>query len=119
MPEIFADEGQLLYLPFNEEPTKPYWKAFMAMAVTTQTMEINEADANMIAFFDDHEQIVGIQTPEPIDDSGAPVEDVINFLEAFLENEDVTDIVDHVREIKGSFLDFENQEFMEIIKEIA
>ncbi len=91
----------------------------MAMAVETKTMEVNDADINMVAFFDAEENLVGIQTPEPVDDTGAPIEKVINFLQVFLENEDVTEIIDHVREIKSNFLDFDNQEFMEIIKEIA
>ena len=120
MPEIFADEGQLLYLPHNEEPSKPYWKAFMLMAVTTKTMEVSEENIEMVAFIDENEKLIGIQTPEPIDDTGAPIERVVNFLEAFLYPEDVEDFVSHVLEVKKQLFDFNGiSEFMEIVKNLG
>lgn len=118
MAEIFADEGMLLWIPENEEPTKPYWKAFMVLAVETKTMEVSEDDINKVAFFNEKEEISGIQIPDPIDDTGAPVEESVNFLLAFLDPDEVEVILDHVREVKSSFLDFEKQEFMEIVKDI-
>ena len=120
MPEIFADEGKLLYLPHNEEPTKPYWKAFMLMAVSTKTMEISTESNEMIAFFDEDEELIGIETPEPIDHMGAPIERVVNFLEAFLNPEDVEDVVSHVLKVKEEFFDSNfTSEFMEIVKGIS
>ncbi len=118
MAEIFADEGMLLWIPGNEEPTKPYWKAFMGLAVETESMEVSEDDVSKVAFFDKEEEIIGIQIPDPIDDTGAPVEGSVNFLGAFLDSEEVDVILDHVREVKSSFLDFDKQEFMEIVKDI-
>ena len=120
MPEIFADEGKLLYLPHNEEATKPYWKAFMLMAVSTKTMEISTESNEMIAFFDEDEELIGIETPEPIDHMGAPIERVVNFLEAFLNPEDVEDVVSHVQKVKEEFFNSNfTSEFMEIVKGIS
>ena len=118
MAEIFADEGMLLWIPGEEGPTKPYWKAFMVLAVETETMEVGNDDVNMVAFFDKDDELQGIQIPEPIDDTGAPVEGSVTFLSAFLDAEEVATILDHVREVNSSFLDFENQQFMEIVKDI-
>ena len=118
MAEIFADEGMLLWIPGNEEPTKPYWKAFMVLAVETKTMEVGNDDVNMVAFFNEDDELQGIQIPEPIDDTGAPVEGAVTFLSAFLDAEEVATILDQVREVKSSFKDFEYQQFMEIVKDI-
>ena len=46
------------------------------------------------------------------------MEGAVTFLSAFLDAEEVATILDHVREVKSSFLDFENQQFMEIVKDI-
>ena len=90
------------------------------MAFTTKTMEVSEENIEMVAFFDENERLIGIQTPEPIDDTGAPIEKVVNFLETFLCPEDVKDVVSHVLEVKKQLFDFNGiSEFMEIVKNIS
>ena len=48
MAEIFADNGLIIYMPSNEIPTNPYWKAFMQVAVLTETMDIVEGEEDLL-----------------------------------------------------------------------
>ena len=118
MPEIFTDTGLCLYMPDTLTHHTPYWKAFMVLAVETKTMEVSEEDINKVAFFNEREEIRGIQVPDPVDDEGAPVEESVNFLLAFLDPEHVQEIVDHVHVLKkekGIAHSELTSQFMEIV----
>jgi hypothetical protein len=119
MAEIFADEGLCLYLPDSDEPTRPYWKAFMAMAIRVDNMDISMENEDMAVFRDKKDNVIGVQMPEPVDNNGAPVEEVVNFLSSVLCPDDVDDIVDHVSEAKKVTNNLQtNGEFMTIVENL-
>ena len=119
MAEIFADEGLCLYLPDSDEPTRPYWKAFMAMTIQVDNMDFSMENHDMCVFRDKKDNVIGVQMPEPVDNNGAPVEDVVNFLSSVLCADDVDDILDHVSEVKQMTDNLQtNGEFMMIVESL-
>ena len=99
MAEIFADNGLIIYMPSNDIPSNPYWKAFMEVAVLTDSMDIFEEDTDFVVFRDEGDDILAIQMPEPIDDNGAPKESVIEKLRSICSEEELTDLIDHVTQV--------------------
>ena len=104
MAEIFADNGLIIYMPSNEIPTNPYWKAFMQVAGLTETMDIVEGEEDFVVFRDEDEDILAIQMPEPVDEYQVPSERIINMLRAVIDEEELTDLLEHVREVKASLV---------------
>ena len=55
-------------------------------------------------FRDEDEDILAIQMPEPVDEYQVPSERIINMLRAVIDEEELTDLLEHVREVKASLV---------------
>jgi len=97
MPDIYNDNGTILYIPDDgDTPTHPYWKAFMRVAYSTERVE-SIGDIYVLRNTEDH--IVAIQMPDPVNEEGHPKEAVIATLRAIIDEDEMSLLVDHLIEV--------------------
>ena len=100
MAEVLADDGYLLWMPQVERPTTPYWTNLMAMAKFTDVVIIDGEEGGNIMFISEDGELLGVQMKDPVDESGAPIESVINFLKDNLDEEMVDEFLQEVINVK-------------------
>lgn len=100
MAEVLSDDGYLLWLPQVEQTTSPYWTNLMAMAKFTDVVIMDNEESGNLMFVSDEGELLGVQMKDPIDESGAPVESVIDFLRANLDDEMVDEFLEEVISVK-------------------
>lgn len=96
MAEVLADNGFLLWMPQVERPTTPYWTNLMAMAKFTDVVIMDNEESGNLMFISEDGELLGVQMKDPIDESGAPIEAVINFLKDNLDDEMVDEFLEQV-----------------------
>tara|TARA_B100000902_G_C27294615_1_gene909189 strand:+ start:387 stop:770 length:384 start_codon:yes stop_codon:yes gene_type:complete len=96
MAEVLSDEGYLLWMPQVERPTVPYWTNLMAMAKFTDLVIQDTEESGNLMFISDDGELLGVQMKDPVDESGAPIESVIDFLKGSLDDEMVDEFLQQV-----------------------
>ena len=102
---VFHDQGIIFYVPEDgREETYPCWSTFMRIAVSVAQMkDVRHPDAEhvqFLTFYDDRNELLGIQMPDPVLLNGSPREEVLLGLRAILCEEEVTDLMVRLSEGK-------------------
>jgi len=113
MPQIFVDGDDLLYIRNDDQiPQHPYWKTIMGLSVCVESILHPEPDDDGLTdprFFallghwdpdtpSEQEDLLALQMPNPLGSDGAVVEEVVQHLRNFLDEEEITDLIDHIME---------------------
>ena len=102
MAEIIADEnGLIMWLPTIEEPSVPYWKSIMAIAKFCEKVVVDEECADNCIFTTKEGRVLAVQTLDPVDNAGAPIESIINFLRKHMPPQHINELIELVIDIKG------------------
>jgi len=98
--ELFYDHGLILYVPDTEGlPTFPEWALHMAIAMGCERIQ---SFSELHVFLGVDEQIIAIQMPSPVTDSGVPVETVLSALRDVLSEDEITELINIICAIQGS-----------------
>ena len=98
--ELFYDHGLMLYVPDTEGlPTFPEWALHMAIAMGCEKIQ---SFSELHVFLGVDEQIIAIQMPSPVTDSGVPVETVLSALRDVLSEDEITELINIICAIQGS-----------------
>jgi len=101
MAEVFADNGTIIWIGDDgDSPRYPYWKAFMQVAVNTDSMGTSMQNEDFMVFFDKDDNILAIQMPDPVTDDGVPKEAIINELRGTVTEEEIGLIIESVTAAK-------------------
>ena len=98
--ELFYDHGLILYVPDTEGlPTFPEWALHMAIAMGCERIQ---SFSELHVFLGVDEQIIAIQMPSPVTDSGVPVETVLSALRDVLSEGEITELINLICAIQDS-----------------
>ena len=98
----------------------PYWMQFIGIAKMSESILWKDGDPETHQFilFNENMEIVAVNIKEPVNDDGAPVEDVIQFAKEHLDEEIVNDLVEYCTSMCNTFNlnnEMSEQDFMQII----
>ena len=119
---VHVDDGWLIYMPNCPEdtPVTPYWIQFIGIARIAESIEFKDDDPETGQFIllNDDMEIIAVNIKEPVNDDGAPVEDVIQFAKEHLDEETVHDLVEYCTSMRSTFNlnnEMSQQDFIKIL----
>lgn len=122
MDRVHVDDGWLIYMPnvFSDTPVSPYWMQFIGIAKFSENIlwKDDDPETKQFVLFDENMETTAVNIREPINEDGAPVEDVIQFAKEHLDEETVHDLVEYCRSMRESFglnNEMSQQGFMQIL----
>jgi len=120
MAEVIADEnGYIMWLPLVDKPSVPYWASIMAAAKFCEIVVFDEECSDNCIFTTNDGRVLAVQTLDPVDNAGAPIESVINFLRKHIPQQDIDELIESVIDVKGQIGlidDASIKEFMEMMQ---
>lgn len=122
MAEVYADEDYLIWLPLVEEPSIPYWKSIMAAAKYTDKVIVDTKCEENCIFTDSEGKVLAVQMLDPVDNTGAPIESVMEFLKKYISQDHIDELVETVIDVKeqiGIVDDKQIKQFMEMMKDLG
>ena len=100
---VFYDDGMVLYIP-QAQGHSPYWYEFFTVADELDRIEIHahpsEPDIEFGLVLNEEDNMLAIQLPDPVNDNGAPKEEVLAGLRVFLPEDHVTFLVHYIIQAK-------------------
>ena len=89
---MFTDKDRTLFIPDEHiVPTEPFWKSLMALGL--KASQTGDFGAGVVAIIDEDDMLLAVELPAP-SVRGVPSEAVINALRQFLNEEDITEVID-------------------------
>ena len=120
---VHVDEGWLIYMPNcpHDTPVAPYWMQFVGIGKFAENIIWKDDDPGTHQFIllDEDMEILAVNIKEPVNDDGAPVEDVIQFAKEHLDDETVHDLVEYCSSIRSTFNlnnEMSQQDFIQILR---
>ena len=120
---IHVDDGWLIYMPNcpPDTPISPYWMQFIGIAKISENIlwKDDDPETQQFILFDEDMTVVAVNIKEPVNDDGAPVEDVIRFAKEYLEEETVHDLVEYCTSMRSTFNlnnEMSQQDFIQILR---
>ena len=119
---VHVDEGWLIYMPNcpHDTPVTPYWMQFIFAAVVSENIiwKDDDPETRQFILLNEDMEIIAVNIKEPVNDDGAPVEDVIQFAKEHLDEETVHDLVEYCSSIRSTFNlnnEMSQQDFVKIL----
>jgi hypothetical protein len=120
MAEVIADEnGYIMWFPLVDKPSVPYWASIMAAAKFCEKVVVDEECSDNCIFVTKDGRVLAVQMLDPVDNAGAPIESVINFLRKHIPQQDIDELIESVIDVKGQIGlidDASIKEFMEMMQ---
>ena len=122
MDRVHVSDGWLIYMPDvpGDTPITPYWMQFIGIATMSENILWKDGDpeSHQFILFDENMKIVAVNIKEPVNDDGAPVEDVIQFAKEHLDEETVHNLVEYCTSMRSTFNlnnEMSEQDFIKIL----
>ena len=100
---VFYDDGQVFYIP-DALGDRPWWQEFFLMAQRLDHVKTHfhpsEPDIEHLILVDEEENLLAVQLADPVNDDGAPKEEVLLGLRSFLPEEHVMFLVHYISQAK-------------------
>lgn len=119
---VHVDEGYLIYMPNvdSDTPVTPYWVQFILLAKMSENIlwKDDDPETHQFVMFNEDMEITAVNIKEPVNDDGAPVEDVIQFAKEHLDEETVHDLVEYCTSMRSTFglnNEMSQQDFIKIL----
>ena len=94
----------------------------MAVAKFSDKVVIDDDCEHNCIFTTEEGKILGVQMLDPVDNNGAPIESVMDWLGDFIPQEDIDDLIESVTDVKqqiGLVDDEQLKEFMNMMKDFG
>lgn len=119
---IHVDDGWLIYMPNcpPDTPISPYWMQFVGVGKFAENViwKDDDPETQQFILLNEDMEIIAVNIKEPVNDDGAPVEDVIQFAKEHLDEETVHDLVEYCSSIRSTFNlnnEMSQQDFVKIL----
>ena len=119
---IHVDDGWLIYMPNcpPDTPISPYWMQFVGVGKFAENViwKDDDPETRQFILLNEDMEIIAVNIKEPVNDDGAPVEDVIQFAKEHLDEETVHDLVEYCSSIRSTFNlnnEMSQQDFVKIL----
>ena len=120
---IHVDDGWLIYMPNcpPDTPISPYWMQFVGVGKFAENViwKDDDPETQQFILLNEDMEIIAVNIKEPVNDDGAPVEDVIQFAKEHLAEETVHDLVEYCSSIRSTFNlnnEMSQQDFIQILR---
>ena len=106
MADILYHNGSVFFvMETGGLPPTPYWKDFIRIGATAETIE-SDNNGNWL-FADEDGKILALQMEDPLTDGGGPKESVLHWLRATLAESQIVLLLDMLKEAKMQMADSE------------
>ena len=100
---VFYEDGQVFYIP-EALGDRPWWQEFFLIAQRLDHVETHvdpsEPDIEHLLLVDEEGRLMASQLPDPVNDDGAPKEEVLAGLRAFLPEDHIAFLVHYIAQAK-------------------
>jgi len=100
---VFYEDGQVFYIP-DALGDRAWWQEFFHIADRLDNVETHvhpsEPDIEFALLLDEDGLLMALQLPDPVNDDGAPKEEVLLGLRAFLPEDHVMFLVHYIAQAK-------------------
>jgi len=102
---VFYEDGQVFYIP-DALGDRLWWQEFFHIADRLDHVETHvhpsEPDIEHALLLDKNGLLMALQVPDPVNDDGAPKEEVLLGLRAFLTEDHIAFLVHYIAQAKNA-----------------
>ena len=102
---VFYEDGQVFYIP-EAIGDRPWWQEFFLIAKRLDHVETHvdpsEPDIEHLLLVDEEGHLMALQLADPVNDDGAPKEEVLLGLRAFLTEDHIAFLVHYIAQAKNA-----------------
>ena len=102
---LFYEDGQVFYIP-DALGDRAWWQEFFHIADRLDNVETHvhpsEPDIEFALLLDEDGLLMALQLPDPVNDDGAPKEEVLLGLRGFLPEDHVMFLVHYISQAKDA-----------------